>query len=105
MNERNEYQLEVTINRYKLTRVIIDQHYKVKHSKSIDDQIILELVKKLDGEILPIDKEEDGYLFFKVEPIIRQNAPYRLVLVIYIHDDFLGVINAFRVERKKHEKR
>lgn len=32
-------------------------------------------------------------------------SPYRLVLVIYIHDDFLGVVNAFRVKRRKYEKK
>ena len=105
MSIRNEYRLKITINEHKITRIIIDQHYKLKHSQSINDQIILELVKKLDGDILPVDKEEDGYLYFRVEPVIKDRAPYRLVLVIYIHDDFLGVINAFRVERKKHEKR
>ncbi|OFZ18861.1 MAG: hypothetical protein A2Z20_02545 [Bdellovibrionales bacterium RBG_16_40_8] len=105
MDTRNEYQLKITINGRKLNRVIIDQHYKTKHSATVDDRKILELVKTLNNEILPIDREEDGYQYFRVEPVIIDKSPHRLVLVIYIHDDFLGVINAFRVKRRKYEKK
>lgn len=105
MDARNEYQLKITINGRKLNRVIIDQHYQTKHSATVDDRKILELVKTLNEEILPVDREEDGYQYFRVEPVIHNKSPYRLVLVIYIHDDFLGVINAFRVKRRKYEKK
>lgn len=104
MDKRHEYKLKITINGRKLNRVIIDQHYQEKHSATVDDRTILELVKTLHEEVLPVDKEEDGYQYFRVEPVIHDKSPYRLVLVIYIHDDSLGVINAFRVKRRKHEK-
>lgn len=102
---RHEYELKITINGRKLSRVIIDQHYKEKHSSTVNDHTILELVKTLNDEVLPVDREEDGYQYFRVEPVMYDKSPYRLVLVIYIHDDFLGVVNAFRVKRRKYEKK
>lgn len=105
MNARNEYQLKITINGKKLNRVIIDQHYKAKHSATVDDRMILALIKTLNNEIFPVDREEDGFQYFRVEPVILNKSPFRLVLVIYIHDDFLGVINAFRVKRRLYEKK
>jgi hypothetical protein len=105
MEMRHEYKLKITINGRKLNRVIIDQHYQEKHSSTVNDHTILELVKTLNDEVLPVDREEDGYQYFRVEPVMHDKSPYRLVLVIYIHDDFLGVVNAFRVKRRKYEKK
>jgi hypothetical protein len=105
MADRHEYQLTIIINKRKLKRLIIDQHYKKKHSSTVTDRTIIELVKTLNEETLPVDKEVDGYQYFRVEPVTHKKSPYRLVLVIYIHDDFLGVINAFRVKRRKYEKK
>jgi len=79
---------------------VIDQHYKEKHSESITDAIILELVKELDGEIFPIEIERADFQYFTAEPVFRNEAPYRLILVLYVYDDYLGVVNAFRVDRR-----
>jgi len=100
---RNEYALTITINHRIIRRVIIDQHYRENHSESVNDELILDLVKVMDGEILDIEIERSGFQYFKVEPIYpgkSQSQPYRLILVICIHDDYLGVINAFRVNRR-----
>lgn len=45
-------------------------------------------------------KERDGFEYFTVEPVELESRPYRLVLLLYVHDDFLGVVNAFRVRRE-----
>jgi hypothetical protein len=100
---RNEYALTITINHKIIRRVIIDQHYRENQSESIDDGLILNLIKVLDGEILDVEIERDGFQYFKVEPIYPEYSrchPYRLILVICIHDDYVGVINAFRVNRR-----
>jgi hypothetical protein len=62
--KRRNYDIAIKVNGYTIKRVVIDPHYELKHSASIDDQIILRLVEKLDGrDFRPIDK--DGpYLYF-----------------------------------------
>ncbi len=54
MFDRNEYSLKLKINNRELNRVIIDQHYQLKHSEMNDD-LILELVKELDEGNLVIE--------------------------------------------------
>jgi hypothetical protein len=100
--DRKEYHLEIHINERHLNRVIIDQHYKKNHP-NVTDEIILDLVRTLDGEIFPIESEVDDFQYFTVEPVFRDHNPYRIVMVLCIFDDYLGVINAFRVDRSKYE--
>lgn len=102
MSERKEYPLNITINNRKLSSVVIDQHYQVNHPEMNDD-LIIELIKTIDNGIFPIENEKDGFEYFKVEPVEFEDRPYRLVLLMYVYEDFLGVINAFRVRRKQHD--
>ena len=100
MSSRKEYNLSVIINGRTLSRVIIDQYYKDKH-KEVTDEIILDLIREINGENYDIESEKAGFQYFTVEPVLYEEKPYRLILLLCIHDDFLGVINAFRVQRKK----
>lgn len=100
MSNRNEYPLKLTINHRKLNRVIIDQHYKIKH-QDVTDEIILDLVRSLDGEDYPVESERGEFEYFTAEPVFKDDNPYRLVMVLCIFDDYLGIINAFRVDRSK----
>lgn len=100
MGYRNEYKKSIRFNGLKLTRVLIDQHYTESHPE-MSDELILELVDALDGGVFPVLEEKGGFQYFVVQPVIHEEAPYRMVLTIYIGDDFLGVINAFRVRRQK----
>ena len=99
MVERKEYPLEVTVNGRRLTRVVIDQHYREGH-EDMNDEIILNLVGQLDGGYFPIDEEKDGFQYFVVEPVLYESKPYRLILLLCLFDNILGVVNAFRVRRK-----
>lgn len=100
MGERKEYKKTLIVNGKKINRVIIDDHYKAKH-KEVNDGIILELVETLDGKTFPIEERKNGFEYFVVEPTYHKDKPYRLILLLYRHEDFLGVINAFRVGSKK----
>ena len=94
--------MSLTINHKSIHRVIIDQHYRQNHAESVDDPLILELVKELDNRVLDIEAERGEFQYFKVDPVFPsdgQDRPFRLILVLCIHDDYLGVINAFRVDR------
>ena len=102
MSDRKEYDLKVIINGRSLSRVVIDQYYKEKHSE-VTDEIILALVREINGDNFDIESERNGFQYFTVEPVIYEERPYRLILLLCIHDDFLGVVNAFRVQRKKYE--
>jgi hypothetical protein len=97
--DRPEYALSLVINDHPVKRVLIDQHYRQKHG-DLNDQIILDLVKKLDGQNFPVEITRGDYDYFRAEPVILQGSPYRLVMVLCVSDDFLGVVNAFRVDRK-----
>lgn len=97
---RPEYPLKIVINGRKLNRVIIDQHYKEKHADSINDQLILELVKEIDGRIFPVEEVHGEFQYFTIQRVVKTDKPYRLVLLICMTDDYLGVFNAFRVDRR-----
>lgn len=100
MSQRNEYSINLIINGLFLTRVVVDQHYQINHP-DMNDKLILNLVKELDNGNFAIREQKGNFQYFTVEPIELDNKPYRLVLLLCIHDDFLGVINAFRVKRRK----
>ena len=99
MNDnRREYPLVLTFNKRCFTRVIIDPHYEEKHS-DITDQLILELVQQLNGSEIDPQDETDGFKYFAHE-MPWQSKLYRIVIT-YCEEDFLGVINVFRVKEKK----
>ena len=99
MDNRTEYFVDLNINGRKLSRILIDQHYKLKHLE-ITDTLILSLARKLHkGYFLIEHKSKTGFEYFTVEPIVYKEKSYRLVCCLYSKDDFLGIINAFRVRR------
>lgn len=98
MSERPEYPLAITINGRKLKRVVIDQHYRENHSDSMSDEIILGLVQTLDGKKFPPERIQGDFEYFTVEPAYLLDKAYRVILVLCLTDDFLGVVNAFRVK-------
>jgi len=102
MSDRKEYSLQLTINHHQINRVIIDQHYKIKHP-DVTDKIILDLIRTIDGEDYPIEAERGDFQYFTAEPVFKDESPYRLVMVLCVFEDYLGVINAFRVDRSKYE--
>lgn len=94
--ERPEYSLKITVNGRQLNRVVIDQHYKENHPE-LNDQLILELVKELNGKTYDAEAVRGDFEYFRVEPLEMNSKPYRLIFLLCIGDDFLGVVNAFRV--------
>lgn len=88
-------------NKRKINEVIIDQHYKINHPE-VSDQIILKLVKKLDGKNREHEANSSGYLYYVEEPIYLNEKPYRLIFMLENKKNYLGVINAFRVKEKKY---
>lgn len=46
---RRSYKINIIVNNRNIKNLVIDPHYELKHSASISDALILELVKLLDG--------------------------------------------------------
>ena len=98
MGERREYNLALILNKRYFKLLVIDSHYEKKHS-DINDKLILQLVEQLNGiNIEPVD-ESGGFKYFAYE-MRWKSKKYRLVLT-YCDEDFLGVVNVFRVKEKK----
>lgn len=64
MISRRSYQVNLIVNGRQINEVIIDPHYELKHSESVNDKIILALVQKLDGrEFEPDDVDAELRVF------------------------------------------
>jgi hypothetical protein len=98
MKDRREYALSILFNKRIFTCVIIDPHYEEKHP-DINDELILSLVRELNGHEVEAEDEADGFKYFAQE-MNWQKKTYRIVLT-YCEADFLGVINVFRIREKK----
>jgi hypothetical protein len=95
-----EYKISFVLYGRRLNRIIIDQHYKKKHH-DVNDEIILELIKTLDPDDgYTISKQIHQFQYFRVEPLFYRGKSYRLILMFDVNEDYLGVINAFRVRTK-----
>jgi hypothetical protein len=94
-NLRREHPFALTFNGRRSNRVLIDQHYEENHP-DMPDQLILELIRAQDGKEQEPAATRNGFLYFKIEDR-WQGKRYRLILT-YCEEDYLGVINAFRVK-------
>jgi hypothetical protein len=93
---RREYIISITVNEILITKVIIDPHYEEKHSESINDEIILNLVKTLDGQNFEPDDEKSPYSYFVTDGIVFNEKAYKLIWLLEDHEIYIGVINAYR---------
>lgn len=91
----------ITVNRVEISVVIIDSHYEEKHGDHIDDELIIELVRLLDGRIeLPEAEDENGFSYF-VTLLEFEEKQYRLVWLLEQGEIYIGIINAFRDKKKR----
>ena len=96
MNERRDYKISITVNSRAVNRVIIDPHYELKHGDSVNDEIILSLIQMLDGKTFTPEVENDGFQYFKTDPLELNGVRYRLIWLLEKNEIYIGVINAFR---------
>lgn len=93
--KRREYTIDIVFNGINIKKVIIDPHFELKHSKSVNDEIILQLVNKLDGELLIPDDIKQPYSYF-VEEIILNSKRYKMIWLIEDEQIYIGVVNVYR---------
>jgi hypothetical protein len=93
---RTEYLISLTVNGLKIEAVVIDGHYKEKHSPLMDDELILKLVQSLDGEYHDFNDDKHPFKYFVKNEIEIESKLYRLIWLLEENQSYIGVVNAFR---------
>lgn len=94
--KRREYDINIVVNRIRVTKVIVDPHYEEKHAAVVSDDLILELVKTLDGQVFEPDDVAPPYSYFRTEGIELHGKRYRLIWLLEDGHIYIGVVNAYR---------
>lgn len=94
--KRREYVVKLEVNGRKITKVIIDPHYEEKHTKSINDELILELVKLLHKGAFPVQEQDEGFEYFVNDNLKLGGKTYKLIWLLEDNKLYIGVVNAHR---------
>lgn len=94
--KRREYKLFLIVNNIIIDKVIIDSHYEQKHGNSMNDGIILELIKTLHGEKYIYESENGPFRYFMKDRILYGDRLYKLIWMMEKEMNYIGVINAYR---------
>ncbi len=98
---KRSYKIDpIIVNGVRIVEVVIDSHYEKKHSRYMDDAIIVELVKELDGRH-EVPQEKHGPYAYFATLIERGTRQYRLIWLLEEHAIYIGVVNAYRDRRRK----
>lgn len=98
---RRCYVISITVNNIHFEELYVDPHFEIKHSESMDDEIILALSNQLDGRVHdPIAVDRDGFRYYRTEPMYFKGKPYRLIWLIDPDESYLGVVNCYRRKKK-----
>ena len=89
------YRVSLTINEIHFSEVWIDPHYELKHRASINDDLILLLLRQIDLHYFEAAAQSYGFSYYEVD-IEHRTKPYRLILVIPDDGTYLGIRNAYR---------
>ena len=83
--------------------VLIDEHVFERHSNSINETLVLELVSLLHlQDFVPEDVDDRGFQYFVNNELILAGKLYRMVWLLPPDKNYLGVRTAFR--RRTHGK-
>ena len=96
---RRKYDIQVIkINGSSINKIIVDEH--VDKHKDITDDLIIDLVRLLDGtENIP-DDQNGLYEYFATLHTINEKQ-YRLVWLLEENQLYVGIITAYRDNRRK----
>ena len=94
--KRREYDIQITVNKRSIRKVVIDPHYEEKHSASVDDQVVLRLVKQLDGRLFEPDAAQPPYTYFVTDDMVLGEKRYKLIWLLEDDALYVGIVNAYR---------
>ena len=92
----------IQVNDHKIVQVVIDSHYEQRHGQSMDDELILALVAKLDGRRELPEAQKGPYSYFATL-IEHGSKQYRLIWLLENDAIYIGVVNAYRDRRRKRK--
>jgi hypothetical protein len=93
---RRTYPVHIMVNGHKIKTVVIDPHYEIKHSATITDELILQLVAQLDGGDFSPESVVKNFEYHMTDNLVVRGKKYRLIWLIEKEQLFVGVINAYR---------
>ena len=93
---RREHDIKITVNGLKIVKVVIDPHYELKHSDSVDEQTILRLVALLDGLRFEAEDTDSPFQYFVADGLVLKSKRYKLVWLLEDNKLYIGVVNAYR---------
>lgn len=97
------YSFNAVINNHHVSTVLIGRHYLIKHSKDMNDDLILQIISALDGLTFPVDSTTNGIDYFVAD--VEFGEPLKIYRIIWLFEgdkmEILGVVNAYRRKRSK----
>lgn len=90
----------IIVNGVRVVQVVIDSHYEEKHSDTMNDDLILELVQELDGRRELPEAKTGQYSYFATL-VEYGEKQYRLIWLLEDQAIYIGIVNAYRDSRKK----
>ncbi len=98
--------IPLRMNGLQITHVVIGRHYREKHAAYMTDELVLDLVRALDGSSFEADSTTKGIEYYatdiELSKIGVRAKTYRLVWLLEGHAlEIIGVINAYRVKKRK----
>lgn len=100
MSKQRVYRIiPIFINGLKISEVIIDPHYEKKHGASINDELILNLVRQLNCCDELALKSTERYSYF-TNLIKLNDKQYRLVWLLENNETYIGIVNVYRDKRR-----
>ncbi|PWU19510.1 MAG: hypothetical protein C5B49_05680 [Bdellovibrio sp.] len=89
----------IIVNGIQIVQVVIDPHYEEKHQRYMNDELILELVKELNGRNELPESTTGRYSYFATLIELGQRQ-FRLIWLLENHAIYVGVVNAYRDRRR-----
>lgn len=100
-SKQQRYDIDpITVNGIEIVQVVIDQHYQEKHSDHMDDELVLRLVKELDGRKEVPETVTDNYSYFATLVEV-DDKQYRLIWLLEDNAIYIGIVNAYRDKRRR----